>query len=47
MEIIKIVEVSMRTHISLVLAEKYDGLGYTVSGNLLDLFKHNVIKDWF
>jgi abortive infection bacteriophage resistance protein len=40
MEIIEVVEVSMRTHIALVLANKYDGMGYTDSGNFDDATKH-------
>lgn len=40
MEIVEIVEVSMKTHISLVLAEKYDGMGYTDSRNFFDESKH-------
>jgi len=40
MEIIEVVEVSMRTHIALVLAEKYDGMGYTDSRNFQDESKH-------
>lgn len=36
-----IVEVPMKTHISLVLAEKYDGMGYTDSRNFLDELEYN------
>ncbi|CQR58927.1 Abi family protein [Paenibacillus riograndensis SBR5] len=40
MELIEVVEVSMRTHISLVFAEKYDGMGYIDSANFYDSLKH-------
>jgi abortive infection bacteriophage resistance protein len=40
MEIIEVVEVSMRTHINLFLTEKYDGMGYIDSENFIDASKH-------
>ncbi|MBH5319374.1 Abi family protein [Paenibacillus sp. GSMTC-2017] len=40
MEIIKVVEVPMRTHIALVLAKKYDDIGNTVSRDFQDESKH-------
>ncbi|BBI36676.1 Abi family protein [Cohnella abietis] len=40
LEIIEVVEVSMRTYIALVLADKYDGMGYIDSENFDDASKH-------
>ncbi|WDF51015.1 Abi family protein [Paenibacillus sp. KACC 21273] len=46
MEVTEAIEISMRTHISLTLSQKYDGMGYIYAENFMDSDKHdNFIKE--